>query len=147
MDATKVRTDMNTVNCPYCKKPARLVDGTVIYPHRDDLSELNFWQCAPCDAYVGCHKEGAWFFYRGEKQISDGTLPLGRLANAELRRAKSAAHAAFDPIWRSGGMSRKDAYSWLASKLKIKKDDCHIGMMNVEGCNAIVRIVNQRITK
>src|SRR5436309_3529676 len=39
--------------CPYCGHFARLVGGDVIYPHRPDLSELWFWQCAPCDAHVG----------------------------------------------------------------------------------------------
>lgn len=44
------------VKCDYCGNDAMLVSGRAIYPHRPDLFRLNFWQCAPCDAYVGCHK-------------------------------------------------------------------------------------------
>ena len=75
---------METVTCPYCNNPAVLVGGDVIYPHRPDLYEKKFWQCDPCDAYVGCHRPGVGY--------GDGTRPLGRLANAELREAKKNVH-------------------------------------------------------
>lgn len=118
--------------CDYCQRPAKLVTGAVVYPHRPDLFSRFFWQCEPCDAHVGCHEAG--------KGYGDGTRPLGRLANAELRRAKSAAHAAFDPIWKSGRMPRRDAYAWLAKELGVAVHNCHIGMLDVEGCRAVVRI-------
>jgi hypothetical protein len=118
------------ISCPYCGALAILVGGDVIYPHRPDLASKKFWQCAPCGAYVGCHEAG-----HGQ---GDGTTPLGRLANAELRKAKSAAHAAFDPLWKSRRMTRKEAYAWLASALKIDPDDAHIGMFDVGQCRAVV---------
>ena len=118
------------VNCPYCGKEAKLVDGTVIYPHRKDLADLKFYQCAPCDAYVGCHKNNhpAWTAPR----------PLGRPANAELRAAKSKAHEAFDPIWKEGFMERGHAYEWLSEQLNIPKHLCHIGMMDVDDCMRVI---------
>lgn len=126
--------------CPYCDKPPVLVTGRELYPHRPDLALLKFWRCDPCDAHVGCHKAGA----RVDAVISDGTLPLGRLANAELRRAKSAAHAAFDPLWMSKRMRRRDAYRWLAGELGISAANCHIGMLDVDGCKAVVAVVKRR---
>jgi hypothetical protein len=112
--------------CPYCGEFSKLVDGSVIYPHRPDLFAKKFYQCAPCDAYVGCH---------------DGTTkPLGRLANAALRAAKKRAHAAFDPIWKSGQKKRGSAYAWLADRLGIDKQDCHIGMFDVDQCRRVVEI-------
>lgn len=117
------------MNCDYCGKPAELVTGDEIYPHRPDLSRLRFWRCEPCDAHVGCH--------RGT------TRPLGRLANAELRRAKMAAHAAFDPLWKSGRMSRSEAYAWLADRLGIEADVCHIGMFDVAMCELVCEEVKQ----
>lgn len=103
-----------------------MVKGEVIYPHRRDLYEKPFYLCAPCDAYVGCHP---------------GTInPLGRLANAELRRAKKAAHAAFDPKWREGGMKRQQAYKWLSEQLGITREECHIGMMDVDLCRRVVEV-------
>jgi len=119
--------------CPYCSAQPALVGGDVIYPHRPDLSGKRFWHCAPCQAWVGCH---------------DGTTrPLGRLANAELRRCKERAHAAFDLLWKrkmATGVSKKQArdagYAWLAGQLGIAREDCHIGMMDIELCRRVVEI-------
>jgi hypothetical protein len=132
---------MSAPCCPYCDRKADLVGGAAIYPSRPDLFGLKFWRCAPCDAYVGCHKTGAWVWRGAKKVASDGTLPLGRLANAALRKAKSAAHAAFDPLWKSGGMTRREAYAWLADALGISPDNCHIGMMDLDACRAVVAVV------
>lgn len=119
------------VTCPYCGNPARFQSGSIIYPHRADLAGKHFWACPPCDAYVGCH---------------DGTdKPLGRLADRELRRAKMAAHAAFDPLWRGqSGKVRKAAYRWLAERLGIHPADCHIGMFNVAQCWRVVDVVESQ---
>lgn len=119
-----------TVVCPYCRKNAKLVNGTAIYPHRPDLAQLNFWHCKPCDAYVGCHKPTAYNKF-------DATLPLGRLADSQLRKAKSAAHKSFDPIWKEGRKTRAEAYAWLANQLCIDPSDCHIGMFDVDMCNRV----------
>lgn len=124
------------VTCDYCHRDAELVKGNVIYPHRPDLFARWFWRCEPCGAWVGCHARG-----RGEW---DGKRPLGRLANAELRRAKQAAHGAFDPLWRSGAMGRRDAYAWLAEQLGIAIQNCHIGKFDVDGCRAVVAAVSAR---
>lgn len=118
--------------CPYCADNAELVTGAEIYPHRNDLNGLRFWRCAPCSAYVGCHKEGNGY--------GDGTRPLGRLANADLRRAKTRAHAAFDPIWKTRRMSRRKAYSWLADKLEIPVQQMHIGEFDETLCLRVVEI-------
>lgn len=122
--------EVNNVICPYCNAAAKLVNGSVIYPHRRDLYEKQFWQCKPCDAYVGCHKPNVGY--------GNGSRPLGRLANAELRKAKSMAHAFFDPIWKDGLKKRGSAYAWLAEKLGIDSKDCHIGMFDVEQCKRVV---------
>lgn len=112
------------VICDYCGNKAALVTGRKIYPHRPDLNRLQFWHCEPCKAWVGCHK-------------NSDAQPLGRLANAELRLAKSAAHRDFDPLWKSGNMTRKQAYQWLSNQLGIPKENCHIGMFDVETCHRV----------
>lgn len=132
-----------TVTCPYCQKPAALVGGSKIYPLRPDLFDLKFWRCFACRASVGCHKVGAYFWLRGKKVVSDGTIPLGRLANAELRAAKRAAHDALDPLWKNGHMNRQAAYSWLAHKLGIPPEDCHIGEFDVDRCLEVVAILKE----
>lgn len=118
------------VTCDYCHRAAQRVTGSAIYPYRPDLFAKVFYRCVPCNAYVGCHP---------------GTVtPLGRLANAELRAAKMAAHAAFDPLWRNGGMSRSSAYAWLAKTLNIAPQNCHIGMFDVDACRAVVAVCQER---
>lgn len=128
------------VQCDYCGQPAQLVGGDAIYPHRPDLFRKKFWSCARCDAYVGCHPKAG---KNGRGGLGDGTVPLGRLADRQLRRAKSSAHTLFDPIWKSGQMPRKKAYAWLAEKMGIATTDCHIGMFNVDQCNEVVRHCRQ----
>lgn len=121
-------TVLPSVTCPYCGRPAELVNGAAIYgPGR--FTDLFFWLCRDCAAWVGCHKN------------SRRAAPMGRLANAELRRWKSNAHAVFDPLWRTGPLSRADAYRNLAKALDIHPaSQCHIGWMDVEQCKSVVRI-------
>ena len=123
------------LTCPYCTQPAILVGGREIYPHRPDLAAKNFWACAPCKAYVGCHDAGV-----GQ---GDGTKPKGTLANAETRQARKNAHAAFDPLWKGRRMRRRDAYGWLAQELGIKYRDCHIGEFDAAMCQRVVDAVEQ----
>lgn len=107
-----------------------MAPGSVIYPKRSDLwkwpdgTERWWWLCLSCRAYVGTHK---------------GTIkPLGSPAGRETRRAREAAHAAFDPMWqkrqRLSGISKAKArglgYKWLAEQLGISFKECHIGMMD-----------------
>nr|WP_200562659.1 zinc-finger-containing protein [Paraburkholderia aspalathi] len=113
-------------SCQYCGSEAKLVTGEVIYPRLSNLHGKHFWHCAPCGAWVGCHDAGNGY--------GDGTRPLGELANAELREAKKSMHAAFDPIWQSNQMRRKQAYQWLADALGIPVDKCHVGMFSIEQC-------------
>ncbi|EDX6630579.1 hypothetical protein CVC30_004814, partial [Salmonella enterica subsp. enterica serovar Cerro] len=66
--------------------------------------------------------------------------PLGRLANSSLRAMKSSAHRAFEPLWKTGRMSRKDAYLWLSKQLDIKFSECHIGMFDEDMCEKVVEL-------
>lgn len=120
------------VVCPYDGKVAKLVTGKRIYPHRSELHHRFFWLCPKCGAYVGTHA--------GSKVHK----PLGRLANAELRKAKVAAHEAFDWLWKSGKSSRQDAYTWLAGAMGMSIQECHIGMFNERQCYEVVSIMSRR---
>lgn len=125
------------VICPYCHRDARLVTGVAIYPRRPDLAAKQFWDCRPCDAWVGVHPPS-------KRWNPTGVKPLGRLANAELRREKQRAHAAFDPLWMSREMTRQAAYAWLAQALGVSPANCHIGMFDVDACRAVVAAVQAR---
>lgn len=119
------------MKCDYCNNEVELVGGDVIYPHRPDLYRSKYYYCANDQAWVGCHP--------------GTTKPLGRLANAELRLAKQQAHAVFDPLWRDTGRPRRYLYHWLAIQLGISKDDCHIGMFDVEQCQRVVEICRSAV--
>lgn len=111
------------ITCPYCHEEAEFIDSVHVYKIR---SYGMIYACRPCHAWVGVHK---------------GTrIPLGRLANKELRQAKMAAHAAFDPLWRNAGKDRGQAYGWLSQMLGIDRKECHIGMFDVEMCNLVVEV-------
>lgn len=131
MDKTYVLT------CPYCNSKAEFWQSSVQL-YGKDYGPI--YCCYPCKAWVGCHK---------------GTqIPLGRIANKELREWKKRAHAAFDPLWKrrfilgkfnegpsySKSKARNAGYGWLAKQLGIKRRDCHIGLFDVEQCQKVVAI-------
>jgi len=116
----------NLVVCPYCKKQADVATGRDVYPGRTDLKNLKFYVCLPCDARVGCHNNSG--------------KPFGTLANAPLRIARSKAHRAFDPLWKDGDLTRKQAYAWLASAMDIHVADCHISHFSEWQCEEVIQI-------
>lgn len=116
--------------CGYCNMQTEIKTGQSVYPHRRDLYELNFWVCPNCGAYTGCHKKSARTKYKGQTIVSDGTIPLGIPANTGLRKLRMQAHDLFDPVWRGGAISRRKAYSKMATHLGIPIDDCHISHFN-----------------
>lgn len=121
------------IKCPYCSNEAKLVTGNIIFPHKPALESKYFWRCKPCDAHVGCHAPNP-------KHGNDGKIPLGKLANKELRQAKNLAHAYFDKIWQKGHSSREMAYHWLAAKMHISREECHIGRFDVDQCVEAIQL-------
>lgn len=115
-----------TIRCQYCYAPARLVTGEVLYPDQPAKHQAHFWHCEDCRAWVGCH-EGT-------------TESLGTLADARLRNARIAAHAAFDPLWRGGGLNRTQAYLWLAKEMELPVDAC----FTMEQCAAVLDAMDRR---
>lgn len=127
------------VVCPYCGADTVLIKGSLLYGSNSDASDLNFWICWPCDAYVGCH--------RGDSEGWDcGTKPLGTPAKKELRMARAELHGSFDKLWTEGRMRRTNAYSWLAKRLGISVDECHIGMFDVDTCKRAM-VVTRDLSK
>lgn len=113
------------VVCPYCGQPAVLEDSVVVYGR----SFGKIWRCTPCEAWVGTHRN------------SPRHVPLGRLANAELRDWKRRAHAALDPFWVAGQMTRQEVYVWAASLFG--KPKLHIGHFDVADCQRLIDTLKQ----
>lgn len=114
--------------CPYCKCGSRLADSEEVYGIGTRYGPSYVCTNDRCDARVGCHR---------------GTIePLGTMANWRLRRARNAAHSLFDPLWKDRRMTRTEAYAWLAGKLRIRAEDCHIGKFDLETCERVCRIMH-----
>lgn len=120
--------------CDVCRGAVILMrDTSSLYQGRDYGPA---YVCQGCGARIGCHKNSKRF------------ASLGRLANEELRQAKMAAHAAFDPLWRrkmrkegiSQSKARRLAYRWLADQLGIDRNSAHIGAFDVDLCRRVVEI-------
>lgn len=86
---------------------ARLTDGREIYSRQGPWDKNPFWVCDECGSYVGCH----------HKMQHNKTLPLGNLADAEMRNARKHIHQLIDPHWKSGRMPRGLIYAKMTEKL------------------------------
>lgn len=85
------------LRCPHCGAVAIIRPASEIYNDPSRKDELYVCKNYPaCKSYVGMHA---------------GTrIPLGTLANGDLRNLRIKAHRRFDRIWQSGIMSRNAAY-------------------------------------
>ncbi len=109
------------MNCSYCGNPATYCSNEVVYglPY-GKWPMIWFCACQPSYAYVGCH--------------TGTNRPLGTMANAHLRSKRVIAHAAIDPIWEAGLLSRKEVYAWLSDELGY---EVHVAESDIAGCEKI----------
>lgn len=130
--------------CPYCGKPSVWVVGRHLYPQHEEFRTKSFWRCHACDAHVGCHRKGSYVTDEDGRRIySDGTLPLGALANGPLRRARRVAHSLFDRLHNSGRMSRDEAYEWLSAAMILPRRATHIAMFDLPQCRRAIDLIQQ----
>lgn len=130
---------LRVVVCSYCGGRAKFVSGDRVYGRTGPWSNMRFWYCAPCKAWVGCHKRNSKYGFIGDE-------PMGRLADYELRRAKRILHSVFDPLWKHKWMSRGVAYKALAKAMGLPAKDCHIGYFDLNQCReAYVAVHNIRM--
>lgn len=117
------------IKCPYCSSRALLCPASVVYGTKAADPAAPYYICARypiCDAYVAAHKKIC--------------LPMGTLANAELRRKRIQAHAALGRLWESGLMSKKQAYLWLQAKLGLPGEETHIGRFSTFRCEQVIQL-------
>ena len=113
---TKKRKGKKQYNlrCPYCSSSViyRSADG--IYKENKDDTMLYVCSKYPeCDSYVRVHK---------------GTrIPMGELANRELRCLRREAHHYFNQLYLTGMMTRDEAYRWLADQISAPMSEAHFG--------------------
>lgn len=113
------------VKCDYCGADVIYTSNAEIYGR--EYGNGRCYKCTGCDAYVGVH--------------TGTNIPLGRLADKELRSLKKKCHALFDPVWKSGCITRNKAYARLAKHLKIPVSDCHFGWFDKETLHKAIAIM------
>lgn len=116
--------------CPHCGGAVRFANNSEVYgqPY-GDWPWLYRCEQDSCRAYVGTHPHT--------------NLPVGTLATAAIRSARVKAKTRFNELWQSGGMSRREAYSWLASRMNIPVAACHFGWFDVGQCDEALKALTE----
>ena len=70
-------------------------------------------------------------------------LPMGTLANGDLRNKRIQAHKAFDWMWKSGLMTKWQAYKWMQGKLDLSDEQAHIAMFSEYMCDRLIAECNK----
>lgn len=118
--------------CPYCGCHTiyRSADGI----YRENTRNEMLYVCKNyprCDSYV---------------RVQPGTrIPLGTVANRELRELRIEAHRQFDKLHKRGYMSKHDAYQWLGGVLGVTAREAHIGQLSMLSCNLVIREAKKQV--
>lgn len=117
------------MRCPYCDNLVHLRKGSEMFGPNARIKKVFVCSNYPaCDAYVSADSKGK---------------PMGTLANKKLRELRVRAHKSFDRLWRSGYMTREYAYKWLAVRLRINENQCHIGQFGEGRCEQTIKLCNE----
>ena len=121
----------------YCGGAVRLVSASKVYgpaaAARLGIERQSFYQCQNCNARVGCHP--------------GSTRPLGNLANEALRMKRMETHHVFDSFWKERGMSRTQAYKWMAKKMRLSEELAHIGGFEIDRCQKLIKLCEKERNK
>lgn len=120
-----------TIRCPYCGAHATLHPSSYVYGESSKHTGY-LYVCdryPKCDSYVGAHKESK--------------LPMGTLANGNLRNKRIQAHRAFDRMWKSGLMTKWQAYKWMQGKLALNEEQAHIAKFSEYMCDTLILECNK----
>jgi len=120
------RTAQRHIRCPICGATAILRPASEIYGDSSRSDQLYV-----CSNYPSC---------RSYVSTYPGTnIPMGTLADGDLRNLRIKAHRKFDAVWKSGIMSRDNAYRWMADCLGLPLRDAHIAMFGEYRCKELIR--------
>jgi hypothetical protein len=112
--------------CPNCSGPVSLMSHESVYGRAyGEWPWMYKCEDMTCNSSVGLHPYTS--------------IPLGSLANAELRHMRMRAKAAFEPLWKNQIMSRTAAYVWLAGAMNLKTiEECHVGWFDKAQCEEAI---------
>jgi len=110
------------VICPKCGKAAPWVENKEKYGRNYGASFMCYY-CKPCGTYVGCHQ--------------NTMRPLGVMGDETTLQLRRDAHTAFDRLWKTGNMTRSEAYQDLADTFG---EEVHIGGSDAARCRKIIEL-------
>lgn len=127
--AKKRKEFKSMMRCPVCGSSVVLRSADGIYHTNPNNTKLYVCSRYPeCDTYVRTHP---------------GTnIPVGTLANRNLRKLRAEAHKSFDRLYRCGYMTKEDAYHWLASVVDAPLSHAHIGHLGDYYCKRVIQESN-----
>jgi len=79
----------------------------------------------------------------GLRQLAGNLQGLAARLDTDVAIARGTAHAKFDRIWKTGRLSRSDAYRWLAKQMRMPAEEAHMEFFTVEQCQKVVRCVDR----
>ena len=125
--------DKSAPRCPYCGSHTILRSADGIYRENSRQEMLYVCKNYPaCDSYVRVQK--------------GTTIPLGTVANRELRELRAEAHRQFDKLYKRGYMSKHDAYQWLGGILGVPAKNAHIAQLSVLSCNLVIQEAKKQVS-
>ena len=121
----QIRPGTKSGRCLYCSKTIIFRSADGIYKENNRNTMLYVCSGYPiCDAYV---------------RVIPGTkVPVGSMANGNLRALRKEAHAQFDKLYLTELMTRSQAYEWLAGILQVPLSKAHIGQLGEYYCRQII---------
>lgn len=116
--------------CRYCGSPVVYTSNAEVYGREYGTGRC--YLCRNCRAFVGVHP--------------NTDIPLGSLANEELREWRKQAHLWFDQLWKRPArvMTRHNAYGWLATQMGLPREKTHIGMFEIDECQKVIELVKEK---
>lgn len=118
-------------HCRYCGGVVELCNNSEVYGGRSFGDWPYCYLCRACGAYVGIHP--------------DTDLPLGTLADRDLRTKRKDGKHAFYALIKKKNWPRDDAYAWLSETLGIKPSQCHWGMFEADQCDKAKQVCEREL--
>ncbi len=128
----KIIDKRKLIKCPYCGATAYITHSSIVYG--DNQKDRNIYVCGnypKCDSYV---------------YANNNNIPLGNLANAELRKLRMKAHRLVDEVVFQGIMTKRDFYFWLEIRLNKSKKDAHISKLTNEECTKLIEHIEKTLS-
>lgn len=120
------------IKCPYCHAQATLRPASIVYGTNKQSKGKYLYLCdrwPACDAYVSAHEHTL--------------LPMGTLANGDLRHKRILAHRALKQFQKDCHMEKWEVYIWLQAKLGLHASQAHIGQFSEYMCDQVISLCQQ----